>query len=175
MHLGIRTVAKITAVAGLVTAMLSIADVAHAQDSVRVPGDIAAAQCPAGFQYSRGIEVNVTTHEQFTICYAEPNAAELALRAQDEDFRARIQAAENAALLESQKWNAEHPGEQRCVEWGPIVHANGVSTSSGGVCANPVVLDQVVAVVAPVAPPSGAPIVQMTTSWRHAVRGMIAL
>ena len=175
MHLGIRTIAKITAVAGLVTALLSVADVAHAQDSVRVPGDIATEQCPIGFQFARGIEVNATTQERFAICYAAPNAADLLFRAQDEDFRARSEAAEAAALLESQKWNAEHPGEQKCVEWGPIAHANGVSTASGGVCANPVIVDLKVEVVAPVKPPSGAPIVQMSTTWHHAARGMFAI
>jgi hypothetical protein len=58
--------------------------------------------------------------------------------ADDEDFRNRQQLAMAAATLESQVYNAAHPGEQKCVTWGPIVHANGISTSSGGVCANPV-------------------------------------
>jgi hypothetical protein len=35
-------------------------------------------------------------------------------------------------------WNQAHPGQQKCFQWGPVVHANGVSTASGGVCANPV-------------------------------------
>ena len=58
--------------------------------------------------------------------------------ADDEDFRNRQNLAIAAATLESQNYNAAHPGEQKCVTWGPIVHANGISTSSGGVCANPV-------------------------------------
>jgi len=58
--------------------------------------------------------------------------------ADDEDFRNRQKLAEAAATLESQNYNAAHPGEQKCVTWGPIVHANGISTASGGVCANPV-------------------------------------
>ena len=58
--------------------------------------------------------------------------------ADDEDFRNRQQLAVAAATLESQNYNAAHPGEQKCVTWGPIVHANGISTASGGVCANPV-------------------------------------
>ncbi len=58
--------------------------------------------------------------------------------ADDEDFRNRQQLAIAAATLESQAYNAAHPGEQKCVTWGPIVHANGISTASGGVCANPV-------------------------------------
>ena len=58
--------------------------------------------------------------------------------ADDEDFRNRQNLAVAAATLESQNYNAAHPGEQKCVTWGPIVHANGISTASGGVCANPV-------------------------------------
>jgi hypothetical protein len=58
--------------------------------------------------------------------------------ADDEDFRNRQNLAVAAATLESQNYNATHPGEQKCVTWGPIVHANGISTASGGVCANPV-------------------------------------
>ena len=58
--------------------------------------------------------------------------------ADDEDFRNRQTIAVAAAQLESQEYSASHPGEQKCVTWGPIVHANGISTASGGVCANPV-------------------------------------
>jgi hypothetical protein len=56
--------------------------------------------------------------------------------ADDEDFRNRQQLAIAAATLESQAYSAANPGEQKCITWGPIVHANGISTSSGGVCAN---------------------------------------
>jgi len=56
--------------------------------------------------------------------------------ADDEDFRNRQQLASAAATLESQAYSAAHPGEQKCVTWGPVVHANGISTASGGVCAN---------------------------------------
>jgi hypothetical protein len=56
--------------------------------------------------------------------------------ADDEDFRNRQQLAIAAATVESQAFSAAHPGEQKCVTWGPIVHANGISTASGGVCAN---------------------------------------
>ncbi len=58
--------------------------------------------------------------------------------ADEEDFRNRQQLAVAAATLESQAYSASHPGEQKCVTWGPVVHANGISTASGGVCANPV-------------------------------------
>ena len=56
--------------------------------------------------------------------------------ADDEDFRNRQQLAVAAATLESQVYSAANPGEQKCITWGPIVHANGISTASGGVCAN---------------------------------------
>ncbi len=58
----------------------------------------------------------------------------------DLNFRSAQDSAVAAATLESQAWNAAHPGEQKCVQWGPIVHVNGVSTASGGVCANPVAI-----------------------------------
>jgi hypothetical protein len=56
--------------------------------------------------------------------------------ADEEDFRNRQQLAVAAATLESQAYSAANPGEQKCITWGPIVHANGISTASGGVCAN---------------------------------------
>ena len=56
--------------------------------------------------------------------------------ANDAAFRTAIDAATAAAAVESRAWNAANPGKQKCIQWGPIVHANGVSTSSGGVCAN---------------------------------------
>jgi hypothetical protein len=54
------------------------------------------------------------------------------------NFRVAQDTAIAAATAESQAWNAANPGKQKCIQWGPIVHANGVSTASGGVCANPV-------------------------------------
>ena len=111
---------------------------AIAADSVRVSGQVGTAGCPAGFQYSAGVEVNVSTNEVFTICNAPPNDADLLVQQQDADFRSRQDAAVAAATAESQAWNAANPGQQKCVQWGPIIHANGVSTASGGVCANPV-------------------------------------
>jgi hypothetical protein len=56
--------------------------------------------------------------------------------ADEDDFRNRQQLAIAAATIESQAFSASHPGEQQCVTWGPVVHANGISTASGGVCAN---------------------------------------
>lgn len=111
---------------------------ATASDSVEVPGQVSVDQCPVGYQYSTGISVNVTTHEFTTICNAAPNAEDILRNQQDQDFRERQDAAIASATAESQAWNAANPGQQKCVQWGPIVHANGVSTASGGVCANPV-------------------------------------
>ena len=56
--------------------------------------------------------------------------------ADDDDFRNRQTLAIAAATVESQAYSAANPGLQKCVTWGPIVHANGISTASGGVCAN---------------------------------------
>lgn len=113
---------------------------ASGADSVSVPGQVSVDQCPVGYQHSTGISVNVTTHEYSTICNAAPNAADILLQQQDQDFRLRQDAAAAAAQAESVAWNNANPGQQKCVQWGPIVHANGVSTASGGVCANPVTI-----------------------------------
>ena len=121
------------------TALLLLAPIsASAADSVSVPGQVSADQCPVGYQYSTGISVNASTGAYTTICNAPPNEADLLLRQQDADFQARINAAQSAAEIASRAWNMANPGLQKCVQWGPIVHANGVSTSSGGVCANPI-------------------------------------
>lgn len=101
-----------------------------------MPGQVDVSQCPVGYQDSIGIEVNVSTHVTSTICYAPRSAAELLSQQQDQDFFARVRAATDAAAVASAAWNAANPGQQKCIQWGPIVHANGVSTSSGGVCAN---------------------------------------
>ena len=89
--------------------------------------------CPSGS--SRGIVVEIGTGT-FTVCTktwrpaAEVNADAVFYQAQRD--------AMAAAEAESKAWAEAHPGQQKCIQWGPIVHANGVSTASGGVCANPV-------------------------------------
>jgi len=82
------------------------------------------------------IEVNATTHVYSIYCVKtwRPSAEVDA----DANFRNAQNVAIAAATSESQAWNAANPGKQKCVQWGPIVHANGVTTASGGVCANPV-------------------------------------
>ena len=52
-------------------------------------------------------------------------------------FRELLRNAQNAAEADSLAWNTDHPGQQKCFQWGPYTDANG-GTSSGGVCANPV-------------------------------------
>lgn len=134
----------LAALTTLVLALLLVVipQAADAADSVSVPGQVGVDQCPAGYQYSTGISVNATTGVYTTICNAPPNAADILAAQQDADFRARIDAATAAAEAASRSWNAANPGQQKCVQWGPVVHANGVSTSSGGVCANPVALGE---------------------------------
>ena len=96
--------------------------------------------CPAGAGRGMGVDLNFTTDRGDDTWYAycvktwrpteDVNA--------DANYRAAQDAAVAAATLESQAWNAANPGKQKCVQWGPIVHSNGVTTASGGVCANPV-------------------------------------
>jgi len=128
----------IVAAAALTLTGLAVPVSALAADSVSVEGQVGVEQCPTGFQYNTGISVNATTGVVTTICNAPPNDQDLLLRQQDTDFQALIDSAVASATSQSQAWNAANPGMQRCVSWGPITHANGVSQSSGGVCANPV-------------------------------------
>jgi hypothetical protein len=83
---------------------------------------------------------NYSASISYTVPAIDPaiESARLAREKADADFRAAQDAAVSKATLESQAWNAANPGKQKCIQWGPIVHANGVSTASGGVCANPV-------------------------------------
>ncbi|NBP12190.1 MAG: hypothetical protein EBV09_02635 [Actinobacteria bacterium] len=94
----------------------------------------APIECPSGS--GRSQVANATTKEQYLVCVKNwrPTSSVNA----DREFSERQEAARAAAQAESQAWNAANPGKQKCVQWGPIVHANGVSTASGGVCANPV-------------------------------------
>ncbi len=102
-----------------------------------IPGTRVSGQqeitCPTGS--SRGILVQIGTGE-FTVCNKtwRPQSEIDA----DAAFRQAQIDATDAAEAESTAWAQAHPGQQKCIQWGPIVHANGVSTASGGVCANPV-------------------------------------
>jgi len=99
-----------------------------------------AFTCPDGTGRGIGVDMNFTTTktDDYYFVTCNKNWRPTADINADADFRAREKAAVAAATLESQAWNAANPGKQKCVQWGPIVHANGVSTASGGVCANPV-------------------------------------
>lgn len=91
--------------------------------------------CPTGS--GNGIESNVTT-KVYSIYCVKTWRPSVDINA-EANFRAAQSAAIAVATAESQAWNAANPGKQKCIQWGPIVHANGVSTASGGVCANIVV------------------------------------
>lgn len=94
----------------------------------------ARAGCSPGS--GNALEANATTHIYSIYCVKTWRPS-VDINA-DANFRAAQDTAIAAATLESQAWNAANPGKQKCIQWGPIVHANGVSTASGGVCANPV-------------------------------------
>jgi hypothetical protein len=138
--LGVRMKKLILAAAAALTILVSAfaAVPASARDSVRLPGQVPVEQCPEGFRAATGLVVDVSAHLEYTDCYGPLSAEELLAQEQDRAHWAAIQAAQAAAEAESREWNIAHPGQQKCVQWGPIVHANGVSASSGGVCANPV-------------------------------------
>lgn len=141
MNWGIKKSYRLQAITLLAIVFVVIEQPAHAQPSVTVPGQVSIDQCPTGFQHSVGIEARIGTGI-FTVCYAPPTAEELLQREQDRDFQSRIQAAQSVALAESEAYNRANPGFQKCIQWGPVVHANGISTSSGGVCANPIEASQ---------------------------------
>ncbi|MFM1951665.1 MAG: hypothetical protein RJA33_459 [Actinomycetota bacterium] len=104
--------------------------------------------CPAGS--SRGIVADVSARQEYTVCNKSWRpAAEIAADAAFEQAR---RDGEAQAAAQSLAWNQAHPGLQKCFQWGPIVHANGISTASGGVCANPI------------AAPSGQESATVTTS-----------
>ena len=97
------------------------------------PADgLAPLSCPVGS--ASGIVANATTHETYAVCVKTWRPA--AEADADRAFQSAQESARTVAEAESIAWNAAHPGQQKCVQWGPIIHANGVSTASGGVCAN---------------------------------------
>jgi hypothetical protein len=91
--------------------------------------------CPEGTLRGGGVDMNFTTDrgdDKYFVTCDEPSPT----AADDADFNQRSRDAAAAAEVESQAYSAANPGKQKCIQWGPIVHRNGVSTSSGGVCAN---------------------------------------
>jgi hypothetical protein len=96
--------------------------------------------CPAGSGNAVGSDMNFTTDRSddryFNYCTKTWRpAAEIDA---DAAFSQAQRDGQAAAEALSREWNEAHPGQQKCFQWGPVVHANGVSTASGGVCANPV-------------------------------------
>jgi hypothetical protein len=95
--------------------------------------------CPAGSGMGVGTDLNFTTDRSDDTWYAyclktwQPQSTIDAWAT----YRASVDAAQAAALVQSQEWNAANPGKQKCFQWGPFTDPNG-GTSSGGVCANPV-------------------------------------
>ena len=96
--------------------------------------------CPSGSGNAVGSDMNFTTDRSddryFNYCTktwrpASEIEADAAFSKAQRDGQATAEALSIA-------WNQAHPGQQKCFQWGPVVHANGVSTASGGVCANPV-------------------------------------
>jgi hypothetical protein len=96
--------------------------------------------CPAGSSNAVGSDMNFTTDRSddryFNYCTktwrpASEIDADAAFSQAQRDGQAIAEALSRA-------WNEANPGQQKCFQWGPVVHANGVSTASGGVCANPV-------------------------------------
>jgi hypothetical protein len=98
-----------------------------------------AFSCPVGAGNGIGVDLNFTTTNsddtQFAYCVKTWQAQSVV------DARAaynqQVSDAQAVALSQSTAWNAAHPGEQKCFQWGPFTDPNG-GTSSGGVCANPV-------------------------------------
>lgn len=90
--------------------------------------------CPTGAGLAA--VANATTRENYVVCTKtwRPSSDVNA----DAAFQQAQRDAVAAAEAESKAWAEAHPGQQKCVQWGPVIHANGVSTASGGVCANPV-------------------------------------
>lgn len=100
---------------------------------------VQAFNCPEGSGRGIGVDLNSSASQSDHVYYYhcvktwQPQSTIDAWAA----YRAASAAAFAAAEAESRAWNEAHPGQQKCVQWGPLVDPNG-GTSSGGVCANPV-------------------------------------
>lgn len=100
---------------------------------------VQAFTCPEGSGRGIGVDLNSSASQSDHVYYYhcvktwQPQSTIDAWAA----YRAASAAAFAAAEAESRAWNEAHPGQQKCVQWGPLVDPNG-GTSSGGVCANPV-------------------------------------
>lgn len=95
--------------------------------------------CPAGAGRGIGVDLAFTSdrskHVRYVYCVKTWRSTETIDA--EAKYKADLEAAQAAALAQSQAWNAANPGQQKCFQWGPITSPSG-GTSSGGVCANPV-------------------------------------
>ena len=96
----------------------------------KIPGTTVSGQsdltCPTGS--GKAVEVNATTHQESSYCiknWISPTDQKTI-----DDQRTAVEEAKAKALTESEAWNKEHPGEQKCFQYS-------VGNESGGVCANP--------------------------------------
>jgi hypothetical protein len=98
-----------------------------------------AFNCPTGSGRGMGVDLNFTTTNSDDTWYAYCVKTWQSTAAVDAEnkYRTDLANAQAIALAQSQEWNAAHPGQQKCFQWGPITSPSG-GTSSGGVCANPV-------------------------------------
>lgn len=100
---------------------------------------VQAFSCPEGSGRGIGVDLNSSASQSDHVYYYhcvktwQPQSTVDAWA----NYRAASAAAFAAAEAESKAWNEAHPGQQKCVQWGPLTDPNG-GTSSGGVCANPV-------------------------------------
>ncbi len=100
---------------------------------------VQAFSCPEGSGRGIGVDLNNSASQSDHVFYYHCIKTWQAQTTIDAwaDYRATAAAAFAAAEAESRAWNEAHPGEQKCVQWGPLTDPNG-ATSSGGVCANAV-------------------------------------
>lgn len=97
-----------------------------------------ATGCPAGTGNAVGVDMNFTETRSddryFNYCTKTWRpAADIEA---DAAFERARQDGQAQATGQSLAWNQAHPGQQKCFQWGPVVHANGITTASGGACAN---------------------------------------
>jgi hypothetical protein len=95
--------------------------------------------CPTGSGRGMGVDLNFTTTHSDDTWYAYCVKTWQSTETIDAEnkYRTDLADAQARALSQSQEWNAAHPGQQKCFQWGPLTSPSG-GTSSGGVCANPV-------------------------------------
>jgi hypothetical protein len=79
---------------------------------------------------------DTVTGKFFRVCVKNPWREPLNPQVQAKYVKDKSDAQE-LARVQSEQWNSEHPGMQKCFPWGPLTSPSG-GVESGGVCANPV-------------------------------------